>query len=527
MSYDTLIYKTNLVKVKLHPKYNTIISGLFTVLATWVIFAAMPYLRIQGAYPQVDTQVIYLHLLCGIMFFYFSALLYLNKYNLEKLKHPLIVLPFLLAIFSLIASLLNRNPNISFSGSPQIGQGVFWYFDLTIMSIIFSQTMLIKKIRLSIFINLIFITSFVTFFTFFPHWKGLPISFYYFTDYLCFYGVLCFILLTTLSNKIYINISGFLILGLYLNFLDNRAAVLFWITTFFAALVYYSLSLFKKNNLIKQLKFFLFSNEMLVFLICLISCLILFCSIFFWSENYSLPSHIKGTLLDAPVVRGKIIETSLYSLLNLKNLIIGNGWGVVPDLLLENMKTWQYDELRLGYNLHFHTHNEIAEHLVSLGLVGGILFLIYIYFIFRESSKFSLFAKLGWLLFFKINCFWFLWTGTFAVFAVVVSYFITYEFYLIKRATVIKNNKYNRLFLSFLNICIGLFLFYGAFLTYQSTKVNKSLNYTVIAQNIKTNENSSKKKCLKFYQDFQRGGFILDRFLSGYSSYVMKETYLA
>ena len=204
MVYSTILYKTNLVKVKLHSKYNTIISGLFTVLATWVIFAAMPYLRLQGTYPQIDTQVIFLHLLCGIMFFYFATLLYLNKYNLEKLKHPLIVLPFSLAIFSLIASLFNRNPNISFSGSPQIGQGVFWYFDLTIMSIIFSQIMLIKKIRLSIFINLIFITFFVTFFTFFPHWKGLPISFYYFTDYLCFYGVLCFILLTTLSNKVYI-----------------------------------------------------------------------------------------------------------------------------------------------------------------------------------------------------------------------------------------------------------------------------------------------------------------------------------
>ena len=195
--------------------------------------------------------------------------------------------------------------------------------------------------------------------------------------------------------------------------------------------------------------------------------------------------------------------------------------GVVPDLLLENMKTWQYDELRLGYNLHFHTHNELVEHLVSLGLVGGILFLAYLYFIFCESSKFSFFSKLGWFLFFKISCFWFLWTGTFSVFAVVVSYFISYEFYLINKTNILQNNKFNRLFLSFLNICIGIFLFYGALLTYQSTKVNKLLDYTVIAQSIKANENSSKKKCLKFYQDFQRGGFMLDRFLSGYSSYVM------
>ena len=98
--------------------------------------------------------------------------------------------------------------------------------------------------------------------------------------------------------------------------------------------------------------------------------------------------------------------------------------GVYSRFILENMNSWQYDELRLGYNLHFHTHNELAEHLVSLGLIGGILFLIYIYYIFKFSGKFNFLSKLGWLLFFKINCFWFLWTGTFAVFAVVVSCFI-------------------------------------------------------------------------------------------------------
>ena len=140
----------------------------------------MPYFRLAGHYPQVDTQVILLHLLCGILFFYFAVLVFLNNYDLEKLKHPLIIIPFFLSIFGLISSLLNANPNISFSGSPQIGQGVFWYFDLTIMAIIFSQVMIVKKIRLAIFINLLLITTLLTFFTFFPSWKGLPINFYYF-----------------------------------------------------------------------------------------------------------------------------------------------------------------------------------------------------------------------------------------------------------------------------------------------------------------------------------------------------------
>jgi hypothetical protein len=186
----------------LNSRYNTFLTCIFIALASWIILAAMPYFRMKGAFPQVDTQVIFLHFLCGVLFFYFATLVFLNKYNLNNLKHPLIIIPFFLAIFGFFSSLLNGKPNISFSGSPQIGQGVFWYFDLTIMSIIFSQVTFVKKIRFAIFINLLIITTLVTFFTFFPNWKGLPISFYYFTDYLCFFGVLCFISLTTLKNII-------------------------------------------------------------------------------------------------------------------------------------------------------------------------------------------------------------------------------------------------------------------------------------------------------------------------------------
>ena len=124
------------------------------------------------------------------------------------------------------------------------------------------------------------------------------------------------------------------------------------------------------------------------------------------------------------VVRGKIIENSIASLDNLKHLFLGAGWGRIPDLLLENMTSWQYDQLRLGHNLHFHTHNELAEHFVSIGLIGGTIYLMYMYFIFEEADKSGFIPKLGWLLFFKVTCFWFLWTGTLTLFALVLSCFI-------------------------------------------------------------------------------------------------------
>ena len=114
-----------------------------------------------------------------------------------------------IAFIGLVSGALGENFNKSLLGAPQIGQGIFWYFDLFIMSIVFSQLANIKTAKLILFINLLFVTIVVSFFTFFPYWKGISISFYYFTDYLCFYGVLIFLLFTTMSkNKYYLIIDA-------------------------------------------------------------------------------------------------------------------------------------------------------------------------------------------------------------------------------------------------------------------------------------------------------------------------------
>ena len=170
----------------------------------------------------------------------------------------------------------------------------------------------------------------------------------------------------------------------------------------------------------------------------------------------------------------------MYSLSNFKDLFIGNGWGVVRDLLIENMNQWQYDELRQGYNLHFHTHNEIAEHLVSVGLIGCLLFIIFIYFIFKFAGKLNFSSKLAWLLFFKINCFWFMWIGTFAVFALVASCFILYKdnsFNIRENhSKFLINFLHKKSVISLLALCSGCFILYGS-CNISIMKIHSLLNY--------------------------------------------------
>ena len=110
--------------MKLNKTINLIFIFISAIFA-WIIFGAMPYFRLNGKFPQVDTQVIFLHGLCSILYFYQAIKIIDNKNEIKAFNHILIIIPFLLALLGLFSSFLSKNPNISFYGSAQIGQGVF------------------------------------------------------------------------------------------------------------------------------------------------------------------------------------------------------------------------------------------------------------------------------------------------------------------------------------------------------------------------------------------------------------------
>ena len=70
-----------------------------------------------------------------------------------------------------------------------------------------------------------------------------------------------------------------------------------------------------------------------------------------------------------------------------------------------------------------------------------------------------------------------------------------------------------------ISFLVGLFLFYGAYITYITAKTNSILQYSKIVES-KSNEDSQNKECLPSYNEFNRGGIVLDRFLQQYSSYL-------
>ena len=130
-------------------KFKTIDNFIITLIAlisSWIILGAIPKLHMTGMYRQVETQILFIHLIGGVLFLYQSIKLYFIEDEKKKLSNIIFLMPFLIGALSLIFSFFTEFVYVSLLGSPQVGQGAFWYFDLSIMVLVFSATLKFKKI---------------------------------------------------------------------------------------------------------------------------------------------------------------------------------------------------------------------------------------------------------------------------------------------------------------------------------------------------------------------------------------------
>ena len=70
--YNKIIFlKTNLLK-------KESFVCLIGIVLSWTILGSVPSFQLGGVYPQVETQIIFLHLIAALLFFYKSVKLFLN-----------------------------------------------------------------------------------------------------------------------------------------------------------------------------------------------------------------------------------------------------------------------------------------------------------------------------------------------------------------------------------------------------------------------------------------------------------------
>ena len=104
-------------------------------------------------------------------------------------------------------------------------------------------------------------------------------------------------------------------------------------------------------------------------------------SFLFWDGKTDMTNQITDNEtwghLATLVARGSIVRVLFDHLDSFKSLLFGFGWGSISELLIKSFTPEVFYQINTGNRVHFHTHNEVFEHLISLGIPGLILFLSY------------------------------------------------------------------------------------------------------------------------------------------------------
>ena len=112
-------------------------------------------------------------------------------------------------------------------------------------------------------------------------------KFLLFYRFLVFYGVLCLIMLTTITKNYILYMIGYTALGIYFSFLENISALVVWFSTILIGVSYYLLLFLNRFYNFDKIRNFLFSDIMFVFIIFFFTFLTVFSSIYFWSGDYN------------------------------------------------------------------------------------------------------------------------------------------------------------------------------------------------------------------------------------------------
>ena len=213
------------------------ILKLIGIIMPWTILLASPQFHI-GYWGQVEGMICYVFGISSIV----SMILIKVGYSDEKFRsifaHPLILLPIIIGCFSIISGLFQRLPAMAFYGSPQIGQGAFWYFCIAIFTALYFKILDDKKWQFISLFNLLLVVIVVTVGSFYPSLTGVVISFFGFNDWLALYYTSLFIFIYyyieiyKFAYQSLIKILIFLVLGPLFWIIDNNSAIALWLLIF-------------------------------------------------------------------------------------------------------------------------------------------------------------------------------------------------------------------------------------------------------------------------------------------------------
>ena len=514
-------------------KIEKFILTVFAIIIPWSIMFATPQLQI-GYWGQVEGMIAFNHFCSAIVAFLLLKLGFSNKELRKYFSHPIVLLPSLIAIYSIIASFFHRLPVLSLYGSPQIGEGVFWYFSLSILTLLYFIVIQNNRLKIILFINIFLVVLVISVGSFYPVITGVVISFFGFNDWLAMYFSALFIAITYFlavikikGNKDVIGLLFFLILGPLFWKIDNNSAIALWLILIIAWL-FWILNFYKiiKANYIVKI----FYNPLFFTLVPIILSFVMVISSFiFWDGITNQTDQITSAdnnlaHLATLIARGSIVRVLFEHLTNINALLFGYGWGSISELLIASFTPEVFYQINTGSRVHFHTHNEFFEHLFSIGVIGALLYIIYIYFIFKFSFKKSIPSSLLWLLYFCLCAFWFQWISIIPSMGMLTAFLMlntkgpfNYAF----SGQFAKFFSSRTCYSSYLFL-VATFLLYGAYIgfftAYNAKESTEAVQLIDIAQ-----ESEKNGKCSNKIYDFGKGGIQFSQRFLGFHNYYKEQ----
>ena len=362
---------------------------LFTLLSVASMFLGTPGLKF-GIWGQSEPILIGLHVCSAFLCLALTVLVAVDRhdYYLKRILHPFVLIPFALALWGFFVSLFHKAPVLTWFGSPETGDGAFWYLEL---SIIIASAIVIGGFRRAgtwLVVGVFALTTLVTVATVY-YLKGGPNALvpFFFSDYLglsgiCLAGIALSFRFPKYSKSL--TLAG-LAIGLAIVFFSgNRATVI--IAFGLAPAFWVFLWLIERRWDVRIVR--------RVAMVSIALFIIVISSVIAVVDFH--PYYIKylGTPLEGPInslsSRHRLLGIIASAIADTpKTLFVGNGWGTFSDSFARYLPTdWATlrddtgrvttKEMFHGnwdaiFRVDFHSHNSFADTLHGVGIFGAIL----------------------------------------------------------------------------------------------------------------------------------------------------------
>jgi|GEM_PF-3530811 len=378
------------------------------------IFLALPQFNF-GIWNQSEGGLAIMHLVSGVTALTLALLFLIDQKKTFVLKAPTIFLPLLLAVLTFVIMPFTEIYGQNLFGSPQIGEGLLWYLDLTIIAA--ASTILYRSKPHAIILSLLGISiswavAYLTYCQqtgnvswFYEHIIPLfptadptfPAPFF-FPDYLAFFAIYTFSIAYGLSKRLHVPTGISIILAMFaagpiLIASDNKAA---YVAVAFMALPAIVFLKFLSPKILTR--FSLRTHGLAFTLLAAIglTSAVIIVPIIVNAADVTLPGASTGTglsrLVDTAESRRKLADIALKEVAdNPLHGLTGNGWGMFTELLIRHLKAGEVN-LRDDWSesgktqknwdavmrVDFHSHNNLVQGFIATGIVGAFLiFLIY------------------------------------------------------------------------------------------------------------------------------------------------------